>query len=91
MSKQEMVAVSTWALCLCDENTELPTYYYNPNTDSFQRNFNTECAFLEEKMCLEKQGELNVEGVRTIKGTMDYPKNLLVGIIIEAFEESGLI
>lgn len=86
-----MVAVSTWVLCLCDENTELPSYYYNPNTDAFQRNFNTECAFLEEKMCLEKQKELNVEGLQMVKGSMDYPKELLIEIIMESFEESGLI
>lgn len=91
MSEQEIVKVSTWILCLCDENTDLPTFYYNNKNDAFQRNFNTDCAFLEEKMCLEKQNALNVDGVQMVKGTMDYPKELLVDIITEVFSETGLI
>lgn len=90
MKPEEMVQISTWVLCLCDENTNSPMFYYNQEEDIFQRNFTIWCAFLDEKTCVEKQSTLNIEGVQVVTGTMDYPKELLTNIIVETFTENGL-
>lgn len=89
MKQQEMIQVTTWVLCLCDESTDLPTFYYNQLEDIFQRNFSNQCAFVNEKTCLEKQNALNLEGVQVVKGSIDYPKELLMNIIVETFAENG--
>ena len=91
MSQQEMVKISTWVLCLCDENTDMPTFYYNHEEDVFQRGFTNKCAFLDEKTCLEKQSVMNLEGVQVVKGTTDYPKEQLKKIIGDFFAEEGLL
>lgn len=91
MKQEEMIHVITWALCLCDENNGLPTFYYNQSEEIFQRNFSNQCAFLDEKTCLEKQSALNLEGVQVVKGRMDYPKELLMSSIVEVFAENGLL
>lgn len=83
-----MVNVMCWVLYLTNFETEKIEFYYNRVEDKFVRQFNSQCAFLDEKSCLEKE-ELNIVGLESASGTMDYPRKLLINIITDVFTESG--
>lgn len=93
MSKKteiEMVQVNTWVLHLPDLHTDEPVFYYNPRTDSFQREFSNQCAFLIEEECKRKEKELNLDGVSIAKGITEVPKQALVDTFVETIYETDL-
>ncbi|MDE0582208.1 hypothetical protein ON064_04000 [Planococcus sp. A6] len=89
--KPEMVKVESWILYLGDYDTEEPAFYYNPSTDAFDRKFTTVCAFHSEREAKVKELDLNLEGLQIAKGTFDFPREALIEIVTQVFEESGLI
>lgn len=89
--RNEIVKMETWVLCLCDFDKEDPVYYYNHVEDVFERKFNNRCAYWDEKSCVEKRDQLNLDGLQMFNGLMDFPRNILIDCITEVFEEVGLI
>lgn len=88
---EAIVKVESWVLCLIDYESEEPSFYYNPINESFERKFSNPCAYWSRKQCEVKESELNIVGLKIVKGTMDVPKDLLIDSIIETFDELGLI
>lgn len=86
-----MVKVKCWVLYLISFETDKIEFYYNHVEDKFDRQFNIQCAFLDEKSCLEKGESLSIVGLESGTGTMDYPRELLVEIITDAFYGNGII
>lgn len=91
MKANEIVKVETWVITLNDENTGMPAFYYNPDTDKFEREFSNPCGYWEEKPCLDKLKELQIDSAEITKGSMDVPKNILAEAIAEVFIENGLV
>lgn len=90
-NQNEMVKVETWVLGLVNWESSEPVFYYNTVEDKFERKFNNQCAYLSEKDCEKKEKELNIDGLQVIKGTMDFPKDVLINSIMDTFVEAGLI
>lgn len=90
-NQKESVKVVAWILGLVNWESSEPVFYYNTVEDKFERQFSNQCAYLSEKDCEKKEKELNIDGLQVIKGTMDYPKEVLIDSIMSTFVEAGLI
>lgn len=93
MSKKttDMVKVEVWVLCLTDSDSGEPKFYYNPKKDILEREKHMEQTYCSENACLAKEKELNIDGLTTLKGTIDVPKDILINAIVDTFTEQGLI
>lgn len=80
----EMVKVESWSITLVDDENQ-PTFFYNHQTDTFQREPKMPCLFLAKTDADKKFLELNNSYLEIVGGFVEIPKEGLIETITEAF------
>lgn len=91
METSEIIKVETWVITLDHESTGMPVFYYNPDTDKFEREFTNPCGYWDKSLCEKKLKELQIDSAEITKGSVEVPKNILAEAIAEVFIENGLV